>query len=87
MFEPALGRLALVCGLVAHSIASLSLHGQWSRRCVRGLPRLLVCLVRSLCDRWRSTDRSRFHSVRSSGFGVAGGGFLTASGPSETALA
>ena len=32
----------------------------------------LVCWL-ALCDRWRSTDRSRFHSVRSSGFGVAGG--------------
>ena len=46
----------------------------------------LVCWF-ALCDRWRSTDRSRFHSVHSSGFGVAGGGFLAASGPSETALA
>ena len=36
----------------------------------------------ALCDRWRSTDCSRFHSVCSSDFGVAGGGFLTASGPS-----
>ena len=87
MFEAALGRLALVCGLVAHAVASLSVRGQRSRRCVHGSSRLLVCLVRSLCYRWRSTDRSRFHSVRSSGFGVAGGGFLTASGPSETALA
>ena len=52
-----------------------------------GSSRLLVCLVRSLCDRWRSTDHSRFHSVRSSGFGVAGGCFLTASVFSETALA
>ena len=26
------------------------------------------------------------YRVRSSGFGVAGGGFLTASGPSETVL-
>ena len=87
MFEPAHGRLALVCGLVAHAVASLSVCGQWLRRCVRGSSRLLVCLVRSLCDRWRSMDCSRFHSVRSSGFGVAGGGFLTASGPSKTALA
>ena len=54
---------------------SLSVRGQPSRRCVRGSSRLLVGLVQSLCDRWRSTDRSRFHSVRSSGFGVAGGGF------------
>ena len=46
----------------------------------------LVCWF-ALCDRWRSTDRSRFHSVRSSGFGVVGGGFLTASGLSETSLA
>ena len=30
---------------------------------------------------------SGLRGVRSSGFGVAGGGFLTASGPSETALA
>ena len=75
MFELALGRLPLVCGLVAHTVASLSLRGQRSRCCVRGSSRLLVGLVRSLCDRWRSTDRSRFHSVRSSGFSVAGGGF------------
>ena len=87
MFEPAFGRLALVCGLVAHAVASLSVRGHRSRRCVRGSSRLLVCLVQSLCDRWRSTDRSRFHSVSSSGFSVAGGGFLTASGPSDTALA
>ena len=57
MFEPTLGRLALVCGLVAHSVASLSVRGQRSKRCVRGSSHLLVCLVRSLCDRWRSTDR------------------------------
>ena len=57
MFEPALGRLALVCGLVAHAVALLSVRGQRSRRCVRGSSRLLVCLVRSLCDRWQSTDR------------------------------
>ena len=75
MFEPALGRLALVCGLVAHAVASLSVRGQRSRRCVRGLSRLLAGLVRSLCDRWWSTDHSRFHSVRSSGFDVAVGGF------------
>ena len=65
--------------LVAHAVTSLSVRGQWSRRCVRWLSRLLVYLVRSLYDHWRSTDRSRFHSVRYSGFGVAGGGFLTAS--------
>ena len=46
VFEPALGRLALVCGLVA--VASLSVRGQRSRRCVRGSSRLLVGLVRSL---------------------------------------
>ena len=57
MFEPALGRLALVCGLVAHAVAPLSMRGQRSRRCVRGLPRLLFYLVRSLCERWRSMDR------------------------------
>ena len=48
MFEPALGRLALVCGLVAHAVALLSVRGQQSRRCVRGSSRLLVGLVRSL---------------------------------------
>ena len=48
MFEPALGRLALVCGLVAHAVASLSVRGQRSRRCVRGSSRLLVGLVRLL---------------------------------------
>ena len=56
MFEPALGRMALVCGLVAHAVAPLSVRGQRSKRCVRGAPRLLFCLVRSLCDRWQSTD-------------------------------
>ena len=56
VFEPALGRMALVCGLVAHAVAPLSVHGQRSRRCVCGSSRLLFCLVRSLCDRWRSTD-------------------------------
>ena len=75
MFEPTLGRLALVCGLVAHAVASLSVRGQRSRRCVRGSSRLLVGLVQSLCDCWQSTDRSCFHSVRFSGFGVAGGSF------------
>ena len=75
VFEPAFGRLALVCGLVAHAVASLSVRGQRSRRCVRGSSHLLVGLVRSLYDRWRSTDRSHFHSVRSSGFSVAGDGF------------
>ena len=48
MFEPALGRLALVCGLVAHTVSSLSVRGQRSRRCVYGSSRLLVDLVRSL---------------------------------------
>ena len=48
MFEPALGRLALVCGLVAHAVALLSMRGQRSRRSVRGSSRLLVCLVRLL---------------------------------------
>ena len=47
--------------------------------------RLVCCFA--LCDRWRSMDRQRFHGVRSIGFGVANGGFLTASGPSEPALA
>ena len=42
---------------------------------MRGSSRLLIGLVRLLCDRWRSTDRSRFHIVRSCGFGVAGGSF------------
>ena len=87
MFEPALGRLALMCGLVAHTVPPLSVLGQRSRRCWCGSSRLLFCLVRSRCDRWRSTDRYRFHGVRSSAFGVAGGGFLTASGLSEIALA
>ena len=43
--------------------------------------------MRSRCDHWRSTDRWPFDGVRSSGFGVAGGGFLAANGPSENALA
>ena len=47
MFEPALGRMALVCGLVAHAVAPLSVRGQRSRRCVRGSPR--CCF--SLCGR------------------------------------
>ena len=69
MFEPALGRLALVCGPVAHAVASLSVRGR-DAVCVDRL----VCWL-ALCDRWRSTDRLRFHSVCSSGFGGAGGGF------------
>ena len=48
MFELTLGRLALVCGLVAHAVASLSVRGQRSRRCVCGSSRLLVVLVGSL---------------------------------------
>ena len=52
--EPALGRMALMRGLVAHAVAPLSLLGQRSRRCGRGSSRLLICLVRSRCDRWRS---------------------------------
>ena len=76
MFEPALGGLALVCSLVAHTVSSHSVRGQRSRRCVYRSSGLLVDLVRSLCDRWWSTDRSSFRSVRSSGFGVAGGGFF-----------
>ena len=48
MFEPAVGRLALVCGLDAHAVTSLSVRGQRSRRCVHGSSRLLVCLVRPL---------------------------------------
>ena len=40
MFEPAPGQLALVCGLVAHAVASLSVRSQRSRRCVRGSSRL-----------------------------------------------
>ena len=48
VFVPALGQLALVCGLVAHAVASLSVRGQRSRHCVRGSSRLLVGLVRSL---------------------------------------
>ena len=47
MFEPALGRMALVCGLVAHAVAPLSVRGQRSRRWVRGSSRLLFCLVQS----------------------------------------
>ena len=51
------------------------------------MPLLLVCLVWSLCERWRFTDRKRFPSVRS----VVSVGlvavFLTASGSSDTALA
>ena len=57
VFEHALGRLAPVCSLVAHAVSSLSVRGQRSRRCVYGSSRLLVDLVQSLCDRWRSTDR------------------------------
>ena len=49
-----------------------------SRDAVYGSSCLLVDLVRSLCDSWLSTDCSRFRSVRSSGFGVAGGGFFWA---------
>ena len=87
MFEPALGRLALVCGLVVHAVASLSVRGQRSRHCVRGSSRLLAGLVRSLCDRWRSTDRSRFiaFALVVSVWPVAV--FLTVSGPSDAALA
>ena len=47
-----------------------------SRDAVYGSSCLLVDLVRSLCDSWLSTDCSHFRSVRSSGFGVAGGGFF-----------
>ena len=36
MFEPALGRMALVCGLVAQAVAPLSVLGQRLRRCGRG---------------------------------------------------
>ena len=53
MFEPVLGQLALVCSLVAHAVAPLSMRGQRSRRCVSGSPRFLFYLVRSLCERWR----------------------------------
>ena len=60
MFEAALGRMALLCGLVTHAVAPLSVRGQRSRRCVRGSPCLLFCLVQSLCDRWRSTAASGF---------------------------
>ena len=48
MFEPALGRMALMCGLVAHAVALLSVLGQRSRCCGRGSSCLLFCLVRSL---------------------------------------
>ena len=58
-----------------------------SRRCGCGSSRWQFSLVRSRCDRWWSTDRLRFLSVRFSGFGAAGGSFLTARGPSENALA
>ena len=40
MFEPTVGRLALVCGLVAHAVASLS---------VRGHCRDTVCVGRLVC--------------------------------------
>ena len=48
MFEPALGRMALVCSLVAHAVAPLSVLSQRSRRCGRGSSRLLFCIVRLL---------------------------------------
>ena len=47
MFEPALGRMALVCSLVAHAVAPLSVFGQRSRRC--GVDRLVCCFA--LCGR------------------------------------
>ena len=71
--------MALVCGLVA----PLSVHGQRSRHCGRGSSHLLFCLMRSLA----AYGPLACHSVRSGGFGVDGGGFLTASGPSETTMA
>ena len=43
MFEPALGRLALVCGLVAPAVTPLSVLGQWLRRC--GVDRLVCCFA------------------------------------------
>ena len=57
VFEPALGRLAFVCSLVAHAVAPLSVLGQRSRRCGHGSSRLLFCPVWPLCDRWQSTAR------------------------------
>ena len=44
MFELALGQLALVCGLVAHAVSSLSVRGQRSRRCVYGSSRCWLTL-------------------------------------------
>ena len=46
-----------------------------SRCCERGSSRWLFSHVRSLCGRWRFTDRYSFPSVLSSGLGGAGGGF------------
>ena len=47
--------------------------------------RLVFCFP--LCGRDVIVGSLRLHSVRTSGFGVAGGGFVTASDPSETVLA
>ena len=52
--EPALGRIALVCGLVAHAVAPLAVLGS-------AVGTLWAWIVSfgcfPLCGRWRSTDR------------------------------
>ena len=49
-FEPTLGRMALVIGLVAHAF-----HARLSGRDAVGVDRLVCCFP--LRDRWRSLDR------------------------------
>ena len=44
MFEAALGRMALVCGHVAHAVAPLSVLGQRLRHCERGSSRCCFAL-------------------------------------------
>ena len=65
----------LSCAVLLLTLSLLFPCAVSGRDTVLGSSRLLVGLVRSLCDRWWSTDRSRFHSGHCSGFGVAGGGF------------
>ena len=50
------GWLSCAVWLLALSLRLLC-SVKWLRRCERGSSRLLFSLVRSLCDRWRSTDR------------------------------
>ena len=85
MFEPALGQLALVCGLVAHAIASLSVRGR-DAVCVDRL----VCWL-ALCGRCAIVGGLRTARVFIAFALVVSvwpvAVFLTASGPSDTALA